>query len=95
MQIQVVRGSPVLAAVIAAATFTAESSVRAADVAPVPVKAPVLTSVPPAWTFEVSPCLWAAGVTGSVDVGPGAPPVNVDAGFDEIFRHLQNTLSYV
>jgi hypothetical protein len=43
------------------------------------------------WTFEFSPYLWAAGLKGNVDLGPLAPPVRVDVGFDQVLEHLHMT----
>ena len=65
-------------------SIAAASQARAADVA-APVKAPVLPAPHSAWTFELTPYLWAAGINGDVAVGPAAQ--NISAG--QINRLLQ------
>jgi hypothetical protein len=69
-------------------SIAAASPTRAADI-PAPAKAPVLPAPHSAWTFEFSPYLWAAGISGDVALGPAVPPVGIDVGFDTIFNHLR------
>jgi hypothetical protein len=57
---------------------------------PVPAKASDVVAPPPVWTFKATPYLWAAGLKGTVDLGPKPPPaVNVDVGFDDIVQHMR------
>jgi hypothetical protein len=41
------------------------------------------------WEFRISPYFWAAGLTGDFALGPNAPTVRVEVGFDDIFDDLQ------
>ena len=62
----------------------------AADLGPMPTKASVVAPMPASgWTFEFTPYLWATGLQGDIDVGPTAPLVSVDAGFDDIIKHTK------
>jgi opacity protein-like surface antigen len=40
------------------------------------------------WTYEITPYLWGAGVTGAARVGPRAPEANVDASFSDLADSL-------
>lgn len=42
-----------------------------------------------AWTFSLSPYLWAAGINGEAGTIPGLPPADVDEGFSDIVNDLQ------
>ena len=56
------------------------------------VEADDLTSAAPmgdAWTFSLSPYLWAAGINGEAGTIPGLPPADVDEGFSDIVNDLQ------
>jgi hypothetical protein len=65
-------------------------SAAAADLPPMPTKASVVVPVQPSgWSFEFTPYLWAAGLKGTVDVGPVAPAANVDVGFVDILKHMK------
>lgn len=79
----VMRLSLVVAASLSLPVATPAS---AADTAPPAVKTP---PAPALWTFEATPYLWAAGITGTVGPGAPVPPVNVDVGFDDVLRHLK------
>ena len=41
------------------------------------------------WTFDVSPYLWAAGISGRVGTLPGLPATDIDASFGDIWDNLQ------
>lgn len=40
------------------------------------------------WSFNISPYVWAASLQGTVAAAPGLPPIEVDAGFNDILRNL-------
>jgi hypothetical protein len=79
------------AVILAGSTFlVACDNAGAADMQ-APVKAPPVPAPLSAWSFEFSPYLWAAGIKGDVALGPMAPLVGVDVGFDTILKHLHMT----
>ena len=41
------------------------------------------------WKFNVSPYLWAAGISGTVGTLPGLPAADIDASFSDIWDDLQ------
>jgi hypothetical protein len=41
------------------------------------------------WKFNVSPYLWAAGISGKVGTLPGLPPADVDESFSDLWNDLQ------
>jgi hypothetical protein len=43
---------------------------------------------PESWTFQVSPYLWGAGLSGQVGTLPGLPPANVNSSFSDILSNL-------
>jgi hypothetical protein len=40
------------------------------------------------WTFQVSPYLWVAGVSGNVGVFKRVPPAPIDFSFSQLFDHI-------
>lgn len=73
----------------------ASALVLPAHAADVVVPAPVFVrpvEVPPppdfGWTFAIAPYLWAAGLEGTI-AQFGAPPIDVDLSFGDIFDHLK------
>ncbi|MEO3432782.1 hypothetical protein [Inquilinus sp. CAU 1745] len=67
-------------ALVAAAILATGTPARADD-------GPVSSSAT-GWSFQLSPYLWMTGLNGDVGTRPRLPTVDVDAGFDEIFEHL-------
>jgi hypothetical protein len=43
---------------------------------------------PDGWTFEVSPYLWMASLSGDVGVFDRLPPSSVDINFNQLFNHI-------
>lgn len=71
---------------------TTSIQVSAADIpVQMPVKAASVEAPPSEWSFHFTPYLWAAALKGDVALGPLAPPVQIDAGFIDILKHLRMT----
>jgi hypothetical protein len=75
-----------LVAVLGSTLLLPSFTAAAADMPPVPAQ---VAPPPGAWTFELTPYLWAAGMNGTVGLGPAAPPVGVDVGFGDVLNHLK------
>jgi hypothetical protein len=82
--------SRLLLAVVGATSVVSVIPARAADLPPVPARtAPVPPPPASAWTFDLTAYLWAAGMNGTVGLGPAVPPVSVDVDFIDILKHLK------
>lgn len=76
---------------LAALTGLGAGSAGAADLAPVPVKAPVSVQPPSPWDYQLTIYGWATALSGDVGVR-NLPTTSIDTPFSDVLKNLDGAL---